>query len=411
MAAPAEQYLVAIDLGSSTTRCAIASWQPGGDPILEGYAQTPTSGVAKGVVVDVREAAEGVKAAVEAAAARAGVRVATVFATVATPYARGLSSRGCIGIRHEDKVVRGNDAASALAAARRVSLPSDRAVCEVFSQGFAVDDGRGIRNPVGFTGGRLEAEVHIVTDAAAAHANVEQVLRTARYRLEHVVFGPVAAAEAVLSEEEKRLGGVHVDIGAGTTSIVLYVDSYPRFSRVLPIGCQHITNDLAIGLNTSVAEAEKLKRRYGVLATRRARRGSAAPKVEVPLAHGPGTRTFPLQRLGVIIRARVEEIFQLVRRELGRSGVAEAACARAVLSGGFCRMDRALEAAEKALRRPVRFGAVEMATTLSKFETDPTHAALLGAIARGMVYREHKRDRRFHEGGWRGLIRRIAGWF
>ncbi len=415
MATAKDEYLVALDLGSHTTRCAIACWRPDGELVLEGYAERPTQGVRKGLVIEAPAAAQSARDAIGAAAERARVRVASVLASVATPYARGLNSRGCIGIEHEDRVVRGSDAKRALAAANRVTLPSDRAVSEVLSQGFAVDDVRGIHNPVGIAGGRLEAEVHVVTDLLAAHDNIRRVVRSGRMsiracRLERVIFGPAAAAAAVLTDEEKRLGAAHIDIGAGTTSIVLYCGGHPRFSRVLPIGSQHITHDVAIGLNTSIAAAERLKQRPGLLAARRPRHGGESARVEVPLADGSDTRSYPLWRIGFIVRARVEEIFELAAKELARSGVAEAACARIVLTGGLCRMDGALEAARRLLRRPARFGIVEMETTLGQFEADPTHAVVLGTLLRGVVRREERLDRRFEEGGLRGLLQKVAGW-
>ncbi len=405
-----EAYLISLDLGTTTIRCAVACWRPNGELILEGYGQVPSLGVAKGLVVDAAAAAECVRGVVEAAGERAGVEVLSVLAAVATPYARGFNSRGCIGITRDGKVVRGPDARRALSAARRISLPSDRAVTEVYSQGFALDETRGIHNPVGMVGGRLEAEVHIVTDSLSAHRNAEQVARTAGYDAERIVFGPLAAGEAVLTAEEKRLGALHVHIGAGKTSVALYCGGYPRFSRVLPIGCQHITNDLAIGLNTSVVEAEKLKRQFGIPASRRPRRGARRPRIEVPRADGSAKQAFPLWRVGLIVRARVEEIFELVVRELGRSGYAWASSARAVLTGGFCQMEGALEAAEHGLRRPVRFGCIELDTTLSQFQADPSHAVVLGTLLRGRAARERQRDRRFEESGWRRMLSRVAGW-
>ena len=406
----AEQHLVAVDLGTSTTRCAVVCCRPNDELVLEGYAETPSLGVVKGLVVDAPQATDCVRAVVESAAERAHVRVLSVLAAVATPYARGFNSRGCIGITHDDKVVRGPDARRALAAANRISLPSDRAVAEVYTQGFAVDEARGVHNPVGIVGGRLEAEVHIVTDSLSAQTNARQVLREAGHRLERIVFGPMAAAEATLAPEEKRLGAVHLHIGAGMTSIALYCGGYPRFSRVLPIGCQHITNDLAIGLNTSVVEAERLKRGCGIPSSRRPRRGAEKPRVKVPLADGSALQAFPLWRVGLIVRARVEEIFELVARELDRSGYAWASSARAVVTGGYCLMDGALEAAERGLQRPVRFGTVEMDTTLSQFVPDPSHAVVLAAALRGLTHRELQRDRRFEEAGWRRIFSRVAGW-
>jgi cell division protein FtsA len=405
-----EEHLVSLDLGTAAVRCAVVCWRPNGELILEGYAEAPSAGIAKGLVVDAERAAACVGAVVDAAAERAGVTVLSVLPAVATPYARGLNSRGCIGITHDDKIVRGADARRALAAARRVALPSDRAVSEIYSQGFAVDETRGTHNPVGLVGARLEAEVHIVTDALTAHQNAERIVAAAGYHGERITFGPLAAAEAVLTGEERRLGVVHVHVGAGTTAVALYFGGYPRFSRVLPIGCQHITNDLAIGLNTSVVEAETVKRRHGIPSSRRPRRGAERPRIEVPLPDGTGVQTFPLWRVGLIVRARVEEIFELVARELDRSGYGCAAGARAVVTGGYCRMEGALAMAERVLRRPVRFGCVELETTLSQFQADPAHAVVLGTAVRGRTHRELERDRRFEDSGWRRLFSRVAGW-
>ena len=415
MATAKDGYLVALDLGSHTTRCAIAHVAGDGEVELEGYAERPSHGVRKGLVVDAPGAATVARETIQNAAGQAGVRVGTIVAAVATPYARGLNSRGCIGIEHEDKIVRGTDATRALAAANRITLPSDRAVSEALSQGFAVDDVRGIHNPVGIAGGRLEAELHVVTDLQSAHDNMAQVARPSRRgvracSVESVVFGPAAAATAALTTEEKQLGAALIDIGAGTTSLVLYSGGYPRFSRVLPVGGQHITNDLAIGVNTSVAAAERLKRRPGVLTARRRRQAGETTRVDVPLADGSGARPYPLWRLGFIARARVEEIFELAIRELDRSGVPEAGCARVVLTGGYCKMDGALETARRCLRRPVRIGVVSLPGRVEGFEPDPTHATVLGTLLRGVALRGEQADRRFEEGGLRGLFQKVAGW-
>ncbi len=396
-----EEYLVALDVGTSTTRCGVACWRLDGSLVLEGYGRVATDGVSKGLVLDATAATESVRAAIEMAARRAQVKVYSVFVSVATPFARGFNSRGCIGIAREDKIVRGNDARRALAAARKVSLPTGRALLEVYDQGFTVDDTRGVRNPVGLAGARLEAEVLVITDSLSAQNNLAQVVRRAGYRLDHCVFGPVAAANVVLSEEEKQLGGAFVDVGATTTSIVLFAAGAPRFCRVVPIGSQHITNDLAIGLNISVDEAEDLKRRYGIAEAHagRAHRGQSGGS-EVPLA-----------RLALIARARVEEIFEIVATELDRSGHPAAASARVVLAGGFCRLPGGLEAARRVLRRPVRIAAPEIETTMSQFNPDPTHAVLVGTLWRGVWHHERKLDRRFDDERWfRSVLRKVAGW-
>ena len=399
-----EEYLVALDVGTSTTRCGVACWRPDGSLVLEGYGRVATAGVSKGLVLDATAATESVRAAIEMAARRAQVKVYSVFVSVATPFARGFNSRGCIGIAREDKIIRGNDARRALAAARKVSLPTGRAVLDVYDQGFAVDDTRGVRNPVGLAGARLEAEVLVVTDSLSAQNNLAHVVRRAGYRLDHCVFGPVAAANAVLSDEEKQLGGAFVDVGATTTSVVLFAAGAPRFCRVVPIGSQHITNDLAIGLNISVDEAEDLKRRYGIPEALPAR-GEPAESA------AGGERKVPLPRLALIVRARVEEIFEIVATELDRSGHPAAASARVVLAGGFCRLPGGPDAARRVLRRPVRIAAPEIETTMSQFNPDPTHAVLIGTLWRGAWHHERKLDRRFDDERWfRNIFRKVAGW-
>ena len=405
-----DEYLVSVDIGSATTRAAVACWRADGDLILEGYAEAPARGVAKGIIVDAAEAAEGLGQAIEQAANLARVRVCTVLFALATPFARGFNSRGCIGIASEDKLVRGTDAAAALAAANRVSLPADRTIAEVYSQGFTVDEVRNVRNPVGMVCGRLEAELHVVSDSLSAHANARQAIKKAGCHLELAIFAPLAAAEAVLSPEEKRLGSAHVDVGAAKTTVSVYANGYPRYVRVLPIGAQHITNDLAMGLSIPLAEAEALKQRCGITDARRPRGGEPAETVDVTLPDGSGAQAIPLWRIGLITRARVEEIFELVCKELDRSGVAAAAAGRVVLTGGFCRMAGALAAAHRVLHRPVRLGCVEMGTVLSQFHSDPAHAVVLGTLARGVYHREQRHDRRFEERGLRTMFKRVAGW-
>jgi len=407
-----DEYLVSLDLGTATTRAAVACWRAGGDLTLEGYAETPSRGVSKGIIVDLPAATDTIREAVEAAANLARVRVHTLLAAVATPFARGFNSRGCIGIPHEDKLVRGSDAAQALAAANRVSLPADRVVAEAYSQGFVVDEARNVRNPVGMACARLEAELHVVSDSLSAHANVRQAVKKAGCHAEQLIYTPLAAAEAVLSPEEKRLGSAHVDVGAAKTCVSVYFADYPRYTRVLPIGAQHITNDLAIGLNIPLADAEQLKRRCGVPEARRPRNGEVGEKIDLSLANGAGIQSIPLWRIGLIVRARVEEIFELVGKELDRSGVAAATagCGRVVLTGGLCRMAGALAAAHRTLHRPVRLGRVEIGCLLPQFELDPTHAVVLGTLVRGLHHREQKLDRRFEEHGLRTALKRVAGW-
>ena len=203
---------------------------------------------------------------------------------------------------------------------------------------------------------------------------------------------------------------MHVDVGAAKTSVAVYVAGYPRYSRVLPIGSQHITNDLAIGLNTTVADAEGIKQAYGLTDAHRPRPGDPMPKVEVPAAEGGQPQSIPLWRIGTIVRARVEEIFEMAGKELDRSGFAAAAGGRVVLTGGFFRLHGALTAAHRVLRRPVRLARVEMKTILHPFEVQPAHAVVLGALVRGMQFREQKLDHRFEEKGLRTLFRRVAGW-
>jgi cell division protein FtsA len=296
-------------------------------------------------------------------------------------------------------------------AARAINLPQDREIIHVLPQTFTVDGGEGVRDPIGMSGVRLEVEVHIVTGAITSVQNVVRSVNRAGLTVHDIVLEPLASAEAVLYPDEKELGVVLIDIGGGTTDVALFRESAIWHTASLPLGGDHVTNDIAVGLRTPAAEAEDLKRRYGCAVT-----SLVGPEetIEVPSVGGRRPRRLSRQILGEIIQPRIEEIFTLVAREMAKAGFQNAATAGVVVTGGTAIMEGVPELAEAVFDLPVRRGLPETVGGLGDVVKSPVYAtgvglALFGARAptdgaRGGLFISH-------DGAVGRLVRRLAGWF
>src|SRR5438046_8769773 len=261
----------------------------------------------------------------------AGVEVAGVYVGVAGGHIRGVNGRGVVAVSGKDREWSSTDVERAVEAARAINLPQDREIIHVLPQNFVVDDGDGIRDPIGMSGVRLEVEVHVVTAAVTSVQNVVRSVNRAGLAGDDIVLGPLASAEAVLYEDEKELGVVVVDIGGGTTDVALFRNGAIWHTVILPLGGDHISNDIAIGLRTPLPAAEDMKKRYGCALTALV---AAEETVDVPSGGGRTPRQLSRQVLSECIQPRVEETFTLVARELTRAGCRDAATAGVVLTGG-----------------------------------------------------------------------------
>jgi cell division protein FtsA len=376
--------VVGLDIG--TTKVCALIVEPGetGLPSVLGAGVCPSRGIRKGVVVNIEACVAAIKQAVEEAELQAGTTVERAFVGIGGPHVRGLNSRGVVAITGRDHEVSLDDVQRAKDAARAVSIPADSQIFHVLPQQFAVDGHTGIHDPVGMTGGKLETDVHIVTASVSAAQNLVNCVNRAGVEVEGMVLEQFAAADAVLAPDETEMGVALIDVGGGTTSMVLYERGALRHIAVLPTGGEHVTNDIAVGLRTPVPEAERIKRRYG---------GALAALVdhedtiEVPSVGGRKARVLSRQILCEIIQPRVEEIFAMVAEELRRSGFERSLHAGVVLTGGGAMLEGITEIAEDALDCPVRRGLPADLGGLADAVSTPQHSTAVGLALYGAKQR------------------------
>jgi cell division protein FtsA len=347
------ELVVGLDVGTTKICAVIAAPQANGRLDVVGVGAAPSRGLRRGVVVNIDSTVEAIKQAVAEAEQMAGVEVAAVYAGVAGGHIRSVNSRGVVAISGKDREVSQADVDRAVDAARAINVPQDREIIHVLPQTFMIDDADGVREPIGMSGVRLEVEVHIVTGAVTSVQNVIRSVNRAGLTVQDVVLEPIASAEAVLYRDEKELGVVVIDIGGGTTDVALFRDGAIWHTAILPLGGDHITNDIAVGLRTPMADAEELKKRYGCALTALV---PAEETVDVPSVGGRKPRQLSRQVLSEIIQPRVEEIFTLVARDLTRAGFSEAATAGVVVTGGTSILHGVPELAESVFDQPVRRG-------------------------------------------------------
>ncbi|MBI3811779.1 MAG: cell division protein FtsA [Nitrospirae bacterium] len=402
-----ENIIVGLDIGT-TKICAIVGeikepHRSGGPPGVDiiGIGTHPSRGLRKGVVVNIESTVESIKKAVEEAELMAGVQIQSVYAGIAGGHIKGFNSRGVIAVK--DREVTKADLERVIDAARAVAIPLDREVLHVLPQEFIVDDQDGIKDPLGMSGVRLEAEVHIITGAVTSAQNIIKSVNRAGLEVVDIILQPLASSEAVLTPEEKDLGVTLVDIGGGTTDIATFVEGGVWHTAVLGIGGNHLTSDIAIGLRTPAAEAEKIKIKYGCALTAMVQ---GDEMIEVPSVGGRPPRVLSRQILSEIIEPRAEEIFGLVAREIKRTGYEERVASGVVITGGTAILPGMVEVAERVLDLPVRRGAPINLGGLSDIVNHPMYATGVGLILYAL---RTQGDREAHRYRDRKLFYKVAG--
>lgn len=369
--------VAALDLGTAKTCVVVGAVSEQGVEVV-GLGEAPSRGLRKGVIVHVQSTVQAIRKAVEEAEAMAGCEIRHVTASIGGGHIRGLSSHGVVAVRNGEVGL--NDLNRVLDAARAVAVPADREVLHVLPQEYIIDDQEGLKEPIGIAGIRLEAKVHVVTSQVSAAQNLVKCCKQAGLVVDDVVLGALASADAVLTPEEKDLGVALVDVGAGTTDVVIFHGGAVRHTASLPLGGQHLTNDIAAGLRTPTAEAEKIKQRFGCA---RAAVVERHVEIEVPSVGNRDPRVLSRHILCEIIEPRVEEIFQLVAREIIRSGYEEVLASGVVLVGGTVLLDHITDVAEQVLRLPVRIGVPHHVHALADLVSSPIHAASIGLLLAG----------------------------
>jgi len=367
--------IVGLDIGTSKVVSLVGEVGADGSIELLGLGSQPSRGLKKGVVVNIESTVQSIQRAVEEAELMAGCEIHSVFAGIAGSHVRSLNSHGVVGVR--DKEVSHGDVEHVIDAAKAVAIPADQKILHVLPQEFIVDGQEGIRDPIGMSGVRLEAKVHIVTGADSAAQNIEKCIQRCGLDVDDVVLEQLASSFAVLTEDEKELGVCLVDIGGGTTDIAGFSSGAIRHTAVIPIAGDQVTNDIAVSMRTPTQYAEDIKIRYACALSQLA---NPDESIEVPSVGDRPARRLARQTLAEIVEPRYEELFGLVREELRRSGFEEVIAAGIVLTGGSAKMEGAIELAEEVFHMPVRLGVPQAIAGLTDVVRNPIFSTGVGLL-------------------------------
>lgn len=373
---PAKQsdLVVGIDFGTTKICAVIGKITPDGLEII-GIGKQPSLGIRKGIVVNIPSTVEALKKAVEVAELMAGVEVTEAYCGIAGGHIKGFNSTGVVAIKNREVV--SQDVERAIDAAKAVAIPMDREVLHVIAQEFTINDHEGVKDPLGMSGVRLESKVHIVTGDVASAQNIVKCSNQAGISVTDIVLEPLASAEAVLTQDEKELGVALVDIGGGTTDVAIYVRGSVVHTGVVPMGGNHITNDIAVGLRTSIQDAERIKITSGCAMT------SMLPNeevIEVPMVGGRKSKEVSRSVLTKIIEPRVEEMLSLVSQEIINSGFKHLLSTGVVLTGGSSLLEGCPELAEFVFEMPVRRGAPQGVGGLIDVVSSPIYSTAVGLL-------------------------------
>jgi cell division protein FtsA len=370
--------VVGLDVG--TYKIGVIVAEVGDDGVeITGIGTAASTGLRKGTVVNIDATVEAIRKAVDEAELMAGTEIRTVIAGSAGSHIKGFNSHGVVAVRKRE--VDDEDVDRVLEAARAVALPTDRELLHMLPQEFVVDDQDGIKEPVGMAGVRLEARVHIVTGSISSGQNLVKCCNRSGLVVQDVLGGPLAAAEAVLTPEERQLGVLLIDVGAGTTSLTVFHNDAIRHTAVLPVGGGHVTNDLAAALRTPFAEAERLKQRCGSAVASSA---GAESSIEVPGIGGRAPQKLSARALALVIEPRAEEMLALVRSEIERAGCDGGLTSGVVLTGGGAVLAGMPELAERVFRTPVRLGVPLHLSGLVDVVASPMYATAVGLVLHGL---------------------------
>lgn len=398
------EIIVGLDIGT-TKICAIVGELTDEGIDIIGIGSHPSKGLRKGVVVNIETTVNSIQRAIDEAEAMAGTEITHVYTGIAGGHVKSFGGRGVVALK--DREVREADIARVIEQAKTVNIPVDREVIHVLPQEFIVDDQGGIREPLGMTGARLEAKVHIVTGAVASAQNIVKCANRAGLNVADIVLQPLASSEAVLTEEEKELGVCLVDIGGGTTDIAIFQNGSIVHTAVIALGGHNLTNDVAVGLRTPIDHAERLKQKFGCALTAMV---DKVDMIEVPSVGGRDARVMGRQILSEILEPRVEEIFQLVHHEVERNGFSELLTSGVVITGGSTLLPGMTELAEEIMGVPVRRGVPRGIGGLVDVVKSPVYATGVGLVVYGARHQDRSMFRIREENVFKKVKRRMGEW-
>jgi cell division protein FtsA len=401
------RIICGLDVGTTKICMMIARAHPDGSLELISTGYSNSSGLKKGIVVDLEEAAVSIRKAADEAEQKSNISVDWVTVGAAGDHFQSFNSRGAIQIEGNHQEVTADEMAQVIRAAQSVPIPSDREVIHILPQEFILDDHGGIQNPVGLFGWRLDVNIHVVTCQSALNQNLINAVNRAQMRVKKVILQQLASAEAVLTRDEKELGTAVIDIGGGTTDIAVFVKNAVQFTKVLPVGGAHFTRDLAIGLQTPMEDAERIKKESGTVLTERILEGETA------LVPGMGTRaarSVPRKIVCEILRDRAVELLELVKDQIWKAGENERIITGAVVTGGGSMLDGMLELTEEMLGMPVRQGLPLGVDGLTDELSHPVYATAIGLALFGAEEAGYRRKNMGKAGGSTWLFNRIFSW-
>jgi cell division protein FtsA len=398
--------IVGLDIGTSKVVAIVGEIKADGALEIIGVGSHPSRGLKKGVVVNIESTVQSIQRAVEEAELMANCEIHAVYAGIAGSHVRSLNSHGIVAIK--DKEVGPGDVERVIDAAKAVAIPADQKILHVLPQEYIIDSQEGIRDPIGMSGVRLEAKVHIITGADSAAQNIVKCVQRCGLEVVDVVLEQLASSYAVLTEDEKDLGVCVVDIGGGTTDIAVFAGGAIRHTAVIPIAGDQVTNDIAVSMRTPTQYAEDIKIRYACALSQLA---NPDETIEVPSVGDRPPRRLARQTLAEIVEPRYEELFALISDELRRSGFEEAVATGIVLTGGTAKMEGAIELAEEVFHMPVRLGVPQYVTGLADVVSNPIHATGVGLLLYAKNQTERERVPPLLTGGVRNIFDRMKTWF
>ncbi len=401
-----KDLLVGIDIGTSKVVTLVGEMNSDGKLNVIGFGSHPSQGLKRGVVVNIESTVQSIQRSVEDAELMAGCEIYSAFTGIAGSHIRSINSHGIVAIR--DYEVSQTDVDRVIDAAKAIAIPADQKILHVLPQEFIIDNQDSIREPIGMSGVRLEAKVHIVTGAVSAAQNIVKCMKRCGLATSDIVLEQFASSQSILTEDEKELGVCMIDIGGGTSDIAIFTDGAIRHTAVIPIAGDQVTNDIAIALRTPTRNAEEIK----------IKQGSALQDlvdtnhmIDIPAMSDRAGRRIPARALAEIIEARYEELFALAAAELRRSGLEASMAAGIVLTGGASKMVGAQELAERVFKMPVRIGKPHHVTGLPDIIHNPIYATGVGLLVYGQKQRHQQREVAIHQPSIKSLWSRMKNWF
>lgn len=401
-----KNLIVGLDVGTSKVVAIVGEVKPNNEIEIIGIGSHPSRGLKKGVVVNIESTVQSIRRAVDEAELMTGCDIHSVHAGIAGNHIRSLNSHGIVPIK--DREVTPGDVERVIDAARAVAIPADQRILHILPQEFIIDNQEGIKEPVGMSGVRLEARVHMVTGAVSAAQNIAKCVHRCGLEVDDLILQQLSSSYAVLSDDEKDLGVCLVDIGGGTTDIAIFTDGSIRHTAVIPIAGDQVTNDIAVALRTPTQHAEEIKIKYACALTQLA---SNEESIEVPsIGDRPPRRLFR-QTLVEVVEPRYEELLTLVQAELSRSGFENLIAGGVVLTGGSSKMEGLIELAEEVFHMPVRLGVPQYVAGLVDVVSNPVYATGVGLLLFGNQNQTGRLRDMPGARGVRGIWERMKSWF